>query len=217
MRMNTLRLLIFFCLVTTALTAQDARQQRFNAGAVLGFSASQIDGDNSVGYNKPGLIAGIHTTVYLRKRFDTSIEFLFAQRGSQSEIIKDVENPGAFSMTLNYVEVPLMFHLKDWFVEDDEGVFHKISADIGFSYARFISSKIDNELSALNAVAPDYVNKNDFSFILGATFYATRHWGFNFRWVKGITSVYEPSDWDPAPAPDAWRGHSLYFSAMYML
>jgi|GEM_PF-263289 len=217
MGMNTLRLLFFFCFFYSAVQAQDARVRRFNAGAVLGFSASQIDGDNSSGYNKPGLIAGLHTTIFLNKRFDTSIEFLFAQRGSQSEIIKDQDNPGAFSMTLNYIEVPLQIHVKDWFVEDDEGVYHKISLDAGFSYARFMSSKIDNEFSALNEVAPDFVNKNDFSFILGTSFYANRHWGFNFRWVRGITSVYDPNKWNPSPVADAWRGHCLYFSVMYML
>ncbi|MCC6411415.1 MAG: PorT family protein [Saprospiraceae bacterium] len=215
--MNTLRLLFFFCFFSTVALAQETRVRRFNAGPVLGFSASQIDGDNSQGYNKPGLIAGLHTTAFLNKRFDASIEFLFAQRGSQSEIIKDQDNPGAFSMTLNYVEVPLQIHVKDWFVEDDDGVYHKISLDAGFSYARFMSSKIDNEFSALNVVAPDYINKNDFSFVLGASFYANRHWGFNFRWVRGITSVYDPNKWNPAPVQDAWRGHCLYFAVMYML
>ena len=205
--------LYVFCFLPVLLPGQ----QRFRAGVILGVTASQIDGDRSAGYNKLGLQTGLRAVARLKGRSEASLEFLFSQRGSQSELIKD-EFSNFFSLTTNYLEVPVQWHYKDWLVEGDgdDPDYYRVSFNGGFSYARLMGAKVDDDLSAIRVIAPDYLKKNDFSFLLGANFFANRHLCFTFRYVRSIGYMYDPRDWDPAPAQSAWNSHSLYFQSAWM-
>jgi len=202
-----------FCIFTSSAYSQ----QRFRAGVILGVTASQIDGDNSAGYNKLGLQTGLRAVARLKGRTEASIEFLFTQRGSQSELIKD-EFSNFFSLTTNYLEVPVQWHFKDWLIEGEEGEpdYYKVSFNGGFSYGRLLGTKVNDDLSAIRVIAPDYLKKNDFSFVLGANFFATRHFCLTLRYVRSIGYMYDPRDWNPAPAKSAWNSHCLYFQTAWM-
>jgi hypothetical protein len=206
-------LALFFTLVQPV---QAQREQRFRAGIIAGLTASQIDGDESYGYNKLGLQAGVRAAAILNKRAESSIELLFAQRGARNELIPNNINPNNFSLTLNYVEVPLQFHYKDWFVDDDEDGFYRVVVNGGLSYGRLINFRVSDDLSFIEVVAP-YVNKNDFNYLLGATIYANRHLGFTIRASRGIGFIYNPAKWDTPPSARKWYSHALYFQAVYML
>lgn len=209
-------LYLFLCL-PFLLWGQDQEQPRFGAGIVGGLSASQIDGDLSAGYNKLGFVAGLRGVTRLKRRTEASIEFLFAQRGAQSTLIKDQIDPFRFSLTLNYVEIPVQWHYKDWFVDDDEGGFWRASFNAGLSFARFIGSKTGNDGSAVYVVVPDYLKKNDISLLIGANLFLTRHWGFTFRYVRSIGFMYDYRDWgSTAPYDRNWNGHCLYFQSVFM-
>lgn len=207
-------ILVLGCFLPVFLTAQS----RFRAGIVAGVSASQIDGDNSAGYNKPGLVTGLRVLARLGTRTEGSIEMLFAQRGSQSEIIRDQYNPFNFSLTLNYVEVPIQWHYNDWLIEGDDasGDFYRVSFNAGLSYARFFSAKFNGEPNGIDRVANGFVKKNDLSLLLGANFFFTKHFGITLRYVRGIGAIYNPKDWKTPPSPDAWLGHCIYLQAAYM-
>ena len=191
--------------------------RRFKAGIIAGVTASQIDGDNSAGYNKLGLQTGLRAIARLKVRTEASVEFLFSQRGSQSELIKDEFNY-FFSLTTNYLEVPVQWHYKDWLVEGDgdEPDYYRVSFNGGLSYARLLGTKVNDDLSAIRVIAPDYLKKNDVSFMLGANFFANRHLCFTVRYVRSIGYMYDPRDWDPAPGKSAWNSHSLYFQSAWM-
>ncbi len=202
------------CMLPVLLMAQP----RFRAGAVAGLTASQIDGDLSAGYNKLGLQAGLRVIGRLTQRTEASLEFLFSQRGCQSELIKNKEDYFPFSLTLNYVEVPLQWHYKDWLIEgDDESKnYYRVSVNAGLSYARLIGTKLDDDLAALGSVAPDFLKKNDFSFVLGLSFFANRHLGFTARYNRSIGFMYDPRDWPNPPMSRGWNGHCLYFQTVYL-
>jgi Outer membrane protein beta-barrel domain len=208
-----LLLLFVFCFAPAFLLGQ----QRFRAGIILGVNASQIDGDRSAGYNKLGLQTGLRAISRLKGRTEASIEFLFSQRGCQSELVKD-EFSNFFSLTTNYLEVPVQWHYKDWLIEGegDEPDYYKVSFNGGFSYARLLGTKVNDDLSAIRVIAPDYLKKNDISFLLGANFFANRHLCFTFRYVRSIGFMYDPRDWNPAPAQSGWNSHSLYFQSAWM-
>lgn len=208
---------LFFLLLICILPAAAQGQQRFRAGVIFGVTASQIDGDRSAGYNKLGLQGGLRAIARLKGRTEGSIEFLFAQRGCQSELIRD-EFSTFFSLTTNYLEVPVQWHFKDWLVEgdEDEPDYYRVSFNGGFSYARLLGTKVKDDESAIRVVAPDYLKKNDFSFILGANFYANRYLCLTLRYVRSIGYMYDPRDWNPAPLNSAWNSHSLYFQTAWM-
>jgi len=207
-------ILFFIGFLPLFLTAQ----ARFRGGIIAGVSASQIDGDNSAGYNKPGLVTGLRVLARLGPRADASIEMLYAQRGSQSEIIRDNYNPNNFSLTLNYIEVPIQWHYNDWLVEGDDasGDFYRISFNAGLSYARYFSYKFKGEPNGIERVANGFLKKNDISLLLGANFFFTKHFGLTLRWVRGIGAMYNPNDWKTPPIKNAWLGHCLYLEGVYM-
>ncbi len=193
------------------------QQPRFGAGLVLGVTAAQINGDLSAGYNKLGLQTGLRGIVRLKERTEGSVEILFAQRGAQSTLVKDRFDPFGFSLTLNYIEVPVQWHYKDWFVEDDKDGFWRVSFNAGLSFARFLGYRTRDDQSAVYTVVPDYLKKNDLSFLIGANFFATRHWGFTARYVRSIGYMYDYRDWGAtAPYDRNWNGHCLYFQGVYL-
>ncbi len=194
-------------------------QRRFQGGVVVGLSASQIDGDLMAGYDKLGLIGGIRTVARLKERSDLSVEFLFAQRGAQTDLVKDKYNPNHVSLTLNYVEVPVQWHYKDWLVEGEKESdnYHKVSFNGGFSYARFIGQRIRGEESWFEGIVPNYFIKTDVSLLLGFNFFANKNLGFTVRYVRSLNLMYDPRDWNPAPAQRGWLGHCIYFQTAYML
>lgn len=195
-------------------------EPRFGAGIIAGLTASQIDGDESAGYNKLGFLAGLRGTARLTERSLLSIEFLYAQRGAQTELIRDEFNPFYFKLTMNYLEIPVQWHYKDWLVEyeDEAENFYRVTVNGGFSYARLLGQSFVDEtnIQLIPAIVPDYLRKEDISLLLGASFFATRHLGFTFRWVKSLRPIYNPSDFNPNPWGQTWRPHALYFQTFYM-
>ncbi|MFN0035174.1 MAG: porin family protein [Saprospiraceae bacterium] len=206
-----LLLLAFFPILLLA-------QPRFRAGAVLGLTASQIDGDNSAGYNKLGFQAGLRVIARLKERTEASMEILFSQRGCQNELIPRDYTPNPFALTLNYIEVPLQWHFKDWLIEYEDASlsYYKVSFNAGLSYARLFSTKVDEEFEFLNAVVPDYLKKDDLSIVLGANFFANRHLGFTVRWNRSLVLMYDPRKHDSPPTSKSWNGHCLYFQTVYL-
>lgn len=205
-------LLLFITLSPCFLLAQP----RFRAGAVLGLTASQIDGDLSAGYNKLGYQAGLRVISRLKGRHEASMEILYSQRGCQNELIpSDYEIP--FSLTLNYIEVPLQWHFKDWLIEYDEEKYnyYRISFNAGLSYARLFNSKKDALLSPLiDKVAPDYLKKDDLSLAIGVNFFFNRHFGITARWNRSLVLLYDPRT---SPfAGKSWNQHCLYFQTVYL-
>lgn len=80
-------------------------QQRFDAAVTLGGNVCQVDGDNSGRYNYLGLRAGVGTSFPLSEDASTPwrmvVELAYTQKGSHY-------NDGNGSISLQYVEVPLM-------------------------------------------------------------------------------------------------------------
>lgn len=212
MRINTTVALLLsgIALLPSALYAQ----QRFKAGIIAGVTASQIDGDASAGYNKVGVQGGLRVAAILQEKQDASVEILFTQRGCRNE----AKTPPYFKTTLNYVEVPVQWHYHDWLVEgsDESENFYRVQFNAGFSYGRLINYKdsSDGSIAGITPALPD-LNRNSFCFLIGASFYATKHLGFNFRYHRAMNKLYKPGK----PGTNyaySLNEHFLAFQAMYM-
>lgn len=200
-------------------TLQLAAQPRFKAGIVAGVTASQIDGDLSAGYNKLGLQGGLRVIARLHKKTEASVEFLFSQRGAQRELVKNKFGDPQYPVALNYVEVPLQWHYKDWLIEgeNESDNYYKMSFNIGLSYGRLIGTRLkDGPENPFYGLVPDYIKKNDFSFVIGFNFFAGKHLGFTARYNRSIGFMYDPRDWANPPYDRAWNGHCLYFQTVYL-
>ncbi len=212
MRINTTTTLLLFGIAL--LPALVFSQQRFKGGIVAGLTASQIDGDASAGYNKVGLQAGLRVAAVLKEKQDASVEIIYSQRGSRNE----AKTPPYFKTTLNYVEVPVQWHYHDWLVEngDESENFYRVQFNVGASYGRLINYKdsSDGSIAGITPALPD-LERNSFCFLIGASFYATKHFGFNFRYNRAINKLYKPGK----PGTNyaySLNEHFLAFQAMYM-
>lgn len=213
MRINTTTALLSAGLVFLSVTAF-SQQQRFRGGIVAGVTASQIDGDASAGYNKVGLQAGLRVAAILKEKQDISVEIAYTQRGCRNE----AKTPPYFKTTLNYVEVPVQWHYHDWLVDngDEAENFYRVHFNVGASYARLINytDSSDGSIAGITPALPD-LNRNSFCFLIGASFYASKHFAFNFRYNRAINKLYKPGK----PGTNyaySLNEHFLALQAMYM-
>jgi Outer membrane protein beta-barrel domain len=209
------------CLICFGALAQTTTR-RFGAALEAGLTASQLDGDLAAGYSKLGLMAGVRSMIYLQPKTHLSVGFLFAQRGAQDELRQT--DPDIYSITLNYLEVPIMYHYSDWLVQDGDDSYYKANIGAGVSYGRLIGAKLKDTGSfaqlVVNPTNPpagkdNYLNDQDLSLTIGGNIFFKRNLGFGFRWMRSVTFVYNPRKWDSPPLPSGWNAHSLTFSLVY--
>lgn len=206
-------LFLLLFLVSTADTLQAQRnQQRFKAGLIAGLTASQIDGDQSAGYHKVGLQGGLRGIVMIQEKQDVSVELLFTQRGARHQPKTFPE----FSTTLNYVEVPFQWHYHDWPAnqDSDKPDYYRVHFNAGVSYARLLGYKNNLEFNGITAALPD-LNSNSFCFLIGASFYASKHVAFTVRYHRALNRLYSPGKPGTNYA-NSLNEHFLAFQAMYV-
>lgn len=210
--LSALLLLLSFCLLPFA--AQSQRTQRFKAGVVAGLTASQIDGDASAGYHKVGLQAGLRAVAILKKKQEASVEILYTQRGCRNE----AKTPPFFKTTLNYIEVPVQWHYHDWLMEyeNEANNFYRMHFNIGASFGRLLGYKDDSDgsIAGITPALPD-LKHNSFCFLVGASFYASKHLGFTFRYHRALNKLYQPGKPGTSFAYSL-NEHFLAFQTLYM-
>jgi hypothetical protein len=86
-----------------------AMSQRFDAGILAGFNASQVTGAqlNGVpikGYNKPGVLAGIYVQTDFAPAVFAAMELKYSQKGARKKVSD--KDPEKYVMQLGYLEVP---------------------------------------------------------------------------------------------------------------
>lgn len=86
---------------------QVASAQRFQGGVLAGFNASQVEGDNFKGYNKPGILGGFFVQTDFAPAVFGGIEIKYSQKGSRKRIKPKDPDPEKYIMRLGYVDVPV--------------------------------------------------------------------------------------------------------------
>jgi len=159
--------------------------QGFKATGIVGLNASQIDGDDSHGFHKLGLSAGARLSYATDKSYDLSLEMLYSQRGSLVKPIDD-KMPN-FRIKLNYFEFPVVFSLRDWYIEADD--FYKVRAEAGISYGY---------LFGIDAPGYDVTNfrTHDVSYLIGAGLNLTKRFAVSLRYTSSFLKVYKVQNID---------------------
>ena len=223
---------IFFCLLSffvasSSLLAQDDEDEvaptvasgkvasRFRAGVFGGINLSQIEGDGVSGYKKIGLNAGLTTSYRLHKHWSINLEMAYSEKGSFEKTYDQ------FECQMNYIEVPVYISFHDWVVATNKNRYYsRVKANAGLAYGRLLNGKVTNNLTTL----PDEdfeatFRKNDFSIVLGAAFYFSPEFSFDFRWVQSLIGINTISTIGPANNiyNNAWIHNTISFRLMYVL
>ncbi len=168
----------------SALMSSPLLAQRFQAGILVGLTASQIDGDASAGYHKLGLQGGLRGAYQVSETQAISLELLYTQRGCRSE----AKDPVFFSTTLHYAEVPLQWHWRVW----QNGRGQALVLNAGMSYGRLLGYSNDAELGGgITAALPD-LRRNSLCALGGLSVFVSERAAFNFRLHHAINRLYDP-------------------------
>ncbi len=157
--------------------------QRFKAAAILGTNLSQIDGDNLYGFKKIGLSAGGRLSYANEKTLDVALEMLYSQRGSS---VNFFNNTNEEKIKLNYLELPIILSLRDWYIEKDG--YYKVRAEGGLSYGYLFGADATGfDVSVLK--------NHDISWLLGIGLNVSKRLGFALRYTSSFTDMYnDPAD-----------------------
>ncbi len=205
---------IIFCFFTmlfaaTTISAQEVVERRFKGGVIGGINLSQIEGDDAAGYNKIGFQGGFRVAIILKEKMDLGVEMLFSQRGSAARNV----NQGAFpfKLTLNYIEVPVLFNYKDWEAEEED--YYRLHFHAGFSYGRLINFSTDvNNFTILG----DFFRDNDVSWIGGATYYINENLGITARYTRSLYPFFVIDENMMTPNASPLVAFQLSFQTVYM-
>jgi hypothetical protein len=97
------RILILFMLLGAA---NFIFAQRFDAGLIVGFNGTQVEGDAFKGYNKLGALAGIFVQTDIAPAIIAGMEIKYSQKGSRRSF-NPKTNEDQYIMRLGYIDIPV--------------------------------------------------------------------------------------------------------------
>lgn len=202
-----MRPLLLLCLIlcAPALRAQDSfsadDEKVFHAGLNAGINFCQVDGDGLVGYHKIGLAGGATVYTKLFSILHVSMGIGYSQKGS-------VE-PGRYRLNLNYVELPLLFHLFP------KGKFHYSA---GVSYGRLIGSKEEAEDAGILVDADLYpFHKADWNVMAGVSYHLSGQWYLSGLYQYTIQSMRDVANIPPGYGYANERNNVVSLRLLYMI
>jgi hypothetical protein len=81
--------------------------QRFDAGLIAGFNASQVEGDTFKGYHQAGILAGLFVQTDVAPAILAGIEIKYSQKGSRRKFDPKQPDVDKYGMRLGYIDLPL--------------------------------------------------------------------------------------------------------------
>lgn len=181
----------FLCITHTSLAQHYKKRikQRFKAGLVLGITASQVDGDNYIGFDKRGIQGGIFGEAVLTKQISLLTELFYTPRGAKIEVGRTGYNPKDRIIHLAYMEVPIVFQFKT--KADGLGYF----LETGMSYSRLFDKRINEDFVPAGEVSykvlSDEFKSGEFSFLAGLGYQFSKHLGLKLRYSLSVTNFYQ--------------------------
>lgn len=171
--------LVMLFLISGQLTAQSIRGE-----LIGGFNLAQVDGDEVVGYRKPGFNAGVGAALPLGGNWFLSIETLFNQKGAYrkypNEYNDSLDLP-YYNLRLSYADIPLLIHYNDK---------NKVTFGAGFSFGRLVQMKEIEHGRTIdwNTTNGPY-DSGDWNILIDLRFRMWWKLYFNFRYAYSIDKI----------------------------
>lgn len=165
---------------------------RFYGGVRVGFTASQISGDDLSGFHKVGAAAGlfVNHSVIESGRLKLQLELDFMMKGSHSYTPKNVIADNFYSLTLGYMEVPLMlvWTAGKWQLW---GQNFNFELEIGPAFGVHVFTR-EREANGPIVGRPPF-RWYEFSGLAGISLMIADHHSVNFRFENSIIPVRIPT------------------------
>lgn len=191
------RLLLVICTLAIALGAMAQEKEkselsRFYGGVRAGFTASQISGDDLSGFHKLGAAAGlfVNHAVNPSGSLKLQLELDFVMKGSHSYTPKNQIADNFYSLTLGYVEMPLMlvWTAGKWQLW---GQKFRFELEVGPVFEVNVLQR-EREANGLIVGRPPF-RWYEFSGMAGISLMIAEHHSVNFRYENSIVPVRIPT------------------------
>lgn len=169
---------VFLISVFLLLLSKISFSQRFKAGITGGFTTSQVSGDQLAGFNKSGFEFGGLVSSKLSQKFDLSFQIVFIQKGSKRPFNPDQGDFDYYKMSLNYIEVPVLFHYN---------FSKRFQFAAGPAFGTLISSKEEDESGTLIYSKP--FKKYDLSVQLGISYMLFNNFYLNLEGSNSLLPI----------------------------
>lgn len=152
--------------------------QDFNGGPILGFVATQVDGDSLGGYNRFGPALGVFIQREFSDKLDFKAELKYVQKGSKTK--GDIkENDDYLEIRLQYIELPLLLHYK---------YRNKIGLETGLALGYLFKAEEDHSALGFEDARSFYSN-TETSILAGIQYQFTEQLSVNARMNYSIFRV----------------------------
>lgn len=161
------KILLFLLFVAILLPAS---AQRFHGGAMLGLAATQIDGDNLGGYNKPGIRGGGWVNTEVWENVVMQLELEFIQKGSkisQSEL----KNQEYYHARLNYIQTGVLAKTS---------LLPRLNGEAGIAGSYLVTSLEDKDGGGFLEAEPPF-DLFEFSGLVGLNYELNERFTMNVR------------------------------------
>jgi len=158
--------------------------QRFHGGAMGGLAATQIDGDNLGGYNKPGVRFGGWVNTEVWPDIIMQLELEYVQKGSKiSE--KELRDQRFYHCRLNYIQVPVLVK---------QSLLSRLEGEAGIAGSYLTRSQEDKDGGGFLEAEPDF-SQFEFSGLIGLSYALMNNLSANIRFNYSLLPVREhPGD-----------------------
>lgn len=192
---NSLFVFVFLLGIMAGATAQEKEKDplsRFYGGVRVGFTASQISGDDLSGFHKVGAHAGVFVNhaIHPSGKLKLQLELDFTMKGSHSYTPSNQYSNNFYSLTLGYVEMPLMvvWTAGKWTLW---GKPFQFELELGPVFGVNVFSR-ERDAVGLIVGRPPF-RRFEFSGIGGISLMVAEHHSINFRYENSIIPVRIPT------------------------
>jgi hypothetical protein len=190
-------------LLTALLCNLSLFAQKFEAGFVGGFSASQISGDGLAGFDKGGARLGAYISYPLKnKRINFEVGMQYLQKGSKEPSgERGISN---YNMNLHYVEVPFTVNYS---------LKNGLLLETGVGAGILVNYTEENANGTLLGESP---NTLALDFLCGIQYQLFEQLKINVRYGNSITPIRKESVENSLENKD-WYSSLVTFALMYKI
>ncbi len=179
-------LLLSFQLFSTLIVfAQEKEKESiFKPAVIIGFNATQVDGDDLAGYRKIGANIGGAAFVRLPKNFSFNFEILYSQKGSRSSASQAIGSQ-SYRLILDYVDVPLVFNYHDRDKQKrDIAIF-----GLGVVFNSLVRQKQLIGGGDCHGIECNSYKRAGLEMLANVTFVFAKHFGVNLRFTYSLLNI----------------------------
>jgi hypothetical protein len=158
------------------------KAQNFGGGLILGFSTSQVGGDNLAGFNKAGLLIGAYGNKSISELLSFQMEMTFIQKGSNNPKMNDAEHSNYLKedISCSYIEVPLLLQYHQ---------SNKLKIEGGVQLAYLINGYYNDIDGEIPTYSVNPFIKYDFGLLLGIDYKYSENISLNTRLSNSILPI----------------------------